>query len=121
MHKIYMPQHDAPHSLTSLIARIQFNAFTLIYRSYIIGQIAKYLNYLLGGHQSPPLLFVLELCADRAAPPPKPPTISGRRRRQFIMVGGPPLSRDIVSPHKTIREMNKSIPRMESTGIEYPP
>jgi len=29
-------------------------------------------------------------------------------------------SRDIVSPHKTIRGMNKSIPRMESTGIEYP-
>jgi len=31
-----------------------------------------------------------------------------------------PVSRDIVSPYKTIRGMNKSIPRMEYTGIEYP-
>src|SRR6218665_379266 len=39
---------------------------------------------------------------------------------------GSPVSRDIVSPIRLspIRlsgEMNKSIPRMESTGIEYPP
>jgi len=27
----------------------------------------------------------------------------------------------LYPPHKTIRGMNKSIPRMESTGIEYPP
>jgi len=30
------------------------------------------------------------------------------------------MSRDVVSPHKTIRWMNNSNPRMESTGIEYP-
>ena len=32
-----------------------------------------------------------------------------------------PVSRDMVSPHKTIRRMNKSTPRMESTGIECIP
>jgi len=32
-----------------------------------------------------------------------------------------PLSRDIVSPHKTIRGWISLSPRMESTGIEYPP
>jgi len=31
------------------------------------------------------------------------------------------VSCDIVYPHKTIWGMNKSIPRMESTGIAYPP
>lgn len=31
-----------------------------------------------------------------------------------------PVSRDIVSPSKSIREMNKSIPRTDYTGLEYP-
>jgi len=46
------------------------------------------------------------------------------KNRRPGIVGGVgatrPVSRDIVSPHKTIRGMNKSIPRMKSTGIEYP-